>query len=115
MITATLALLLPVAVLSSSDAEATSSYLADIEEYIDKNMRRVGLTMPVDPARVNPTIAAEIERTLRLKGWKAEFQKVAVTSTLMAGQKTTGYQLALAPSDEAYVEADKVLKAAKDN
>lgn len=115
MITATSALLLPGAALSPSDAEATSSYLADIEEYIHNNMKRVGCTMPVDPSRVNPTIAAEVERTLRSAGWKAEFQKVVIQSKLAPGQSIPGFQLALAPSDEAYAEADKAIKARTDN
>ena len=107
MITATEALRLPSAALSPSDAEAAESYLRDVEEYIRQNMGRVGCIMPVIPGRVNPVIAAEVERKLRAAGWKAEFQKVARESPLAPGQKVMAYQLALAPTDEAYAEADR--------
>ena len=107
MITATEALRLSVAALSSSDAEAAETYLRDVERYVRENMRRVGCVMPVEPSRVNPTIAAEIERKLRAAGWKAEFQKVAREIPLAPGQKVMAYQLALAPTDEAYAEADR--------
>lgn len=115
MITAAEALALPCAKISPSDAAGATSYLAEIEAFIRENMRRVGCTMPVDPTKVNPTIAAEIERALRAAGWRAEFQKTVVKSALAPGQKVAGYQLALAPTDAAYEEADKKADAVTDN
>ena len=112
VISAAEALRLPSAAVSASDAEAAASYLADIEAYIRANMRRVGCTMPIDPTRVNPVIAAEIERRLRAAGWRAEFQKTQVPSVLAPGKMVISYQLALAPVDEAYAEADRAAKTA---
>ena len=111
MIPATEALCLSHARLSPSDAEAVRSYLDEVDAYVREHMLRVGCVVPVTPGRVNPTIAAEVERRLRLQGWKAEFQQVAVRSALVPGQKVANYQLALAPSDAAYEEADRTIAA----
>ena len=111
MISAAEALCLPRARLSPSDAEAVAAYLGEVEAYVREHMLRVGCIVPVNPNRMNPTIAAEVEHRLRLQGWKAEFQRVAVQSTLAPGNKIANYQLALAPTDAAYEEADRTIAA----
>lgn len=115
MISAIEALTLPRARLTPSDAEAANKCLAELEAYIREHMTRTGCVMPIDPAKMNPNIAAEVERACRKCGWRAEFQKTVVASALSPGQKIAGYQLALAPTDEAYAEADARLREATDN
>ena len=109
MIPAAEALHLQTAGLSPSDADAATSLLQEIEVHVRKHMRRPGCIVPLDPSRVNPSIAVEIERRCRLAGWHAEFQQTAERSSLVGAgnrQTVTGFQLALRPRDEAYMEAD---------
>ena len=106
---------LPGARLSPSDAEATAQHLAQLDAHVRENMTRTGCIMPIDPSKMNPNIAVEIERTCRQRGWRAEFQQVAVKSALAPGQKTAHFQLALAPTDESYAEADKAMREATEN
>lgn len=115
MIHATEALALQQARLSPSDAEAAARHVEEISAYVREHMTRVGCTMPVDPSKMNPTIASEVERACRQNGWRAEFQQVAVKSALAPGQKTAHFQIALAPTDESYAEADRLEREKTDN
>ena len=115
MISSVEALGLPAAKLSPSDAEASKQCLAELEAYVREHMTRVGCIMPIDPTKMNPHIAAEIERACRAAGWRAEFQKTVVASALQPGQKIAGFQLALMPTDAAYEEADKKAREVTDN
>lgn len=100
MISATDALRLPSAQLTGEEAAAADSLEAKIESGIRAAMERRGIDLQTNETRGN--VIAEINQRLKAAGWVVQWRarveppRVGLTPTLV------GYDLSLAPSDEAY-------------
>ena len=101
MIAAKEALRLPTAQLSATEVEDANKLEAEIEESVINSMERRGCDLTT--SQTNGNVIAEVNQRLKRAGylpqWRPLVEKHKLDATI---QQHVGFQLSLAPSDDAY-------------
>lgn len=101
MITAKEALALPSAAISSSDLEAATGLLGDLDAFVRTNMTYGGCVMSVASGRLNRNILTHLTVELQRCGWIFECRNVVAQSAITGQPHVVEHQLALVPGDTA--------------
>lgn len=107
MISASEALRLPCAQLSDEEVAAVDALERELEEAVKNTMELKGLQINVKEA--NGNVIAEVSQRLKTAGYQVQWTPVVESHPLnKAHQRLVGFQLLLAPSDEAYRDARRL-------
>jgi len=100
------ALYLPAAAISDHDRKVVDELEAKLNRHVDLNMKRNGVAF--ETTETNLVAINEVASRIRRAGWSLELKAMYQPSRVGGPQRLEKFLFALAPTDAAYAEADKV-------